>query len=65
MIPAATSICKLVALLHFVSPALPIGFFSYSQAWEAAVDAELVRDAETRIIDARNGTHRCVSASVD
>src|ERR1700674_1918320 len=47
MTPAATSIRKLVALLHLASPALPIGTFSYSQGLEAAVDAQLVHDAES------------------
>jgi urease accessory protein len=47
MTPAATSIRKLVALLHLASPALPIGAFSYSQGLEGAVDAQLVHDAES------------------
>lgn len=47
MIPAATNIRKLVALLHLASPALPIGAYSYSQGLEAAIDAQLVHDAES------------------
>jgi urease accessory protein len=47
MIPTATSIRKLIALLHLASPALPIGAYSYSQGLEAAVDAQLVHDAES------------------
>ena len=47
MTPAATSIRKLIALLHLASPALPIGTFSYSQGLEGAVDAQLVHDAES------------------
>jgi len=38
---------ELVALLHLASPALPIGAFSYSQGFEAALDANLIRDADT------------------
>lgn len=38
---------ELVALLHLASPALPIGAFSYSQGLEAALDANLIRDADT------------------
>ncbi|WP_455731227.1 urease accessory protein UreF, partial [Burkholderia stabilis] len=38
---------ELVALLHLASPALPIGAFSYSQGLEAALDANLIRDAES------------------
>jgi len=38
---------ELVALLHLASPALPIGAFSYSQGLEAALDAGLIRDADT------------------
>ncbi|WP_369063001.1 urease accessory protein UreF [Burkholderia gladioli] len=38
---------ELVALLHLASPALPIGAFSYSQGFEAALDAELIRDADS------------------
>ena len=47
MTPTATSIRKLVALLHLASPALPIGTFSYSQGLEGAVDAQLVHDPES------------------
>ncbi|MBS6359862.1 urease accessory UreF family protein [Burkholderia sp.] len=38
---------ELVALLHLASPALPIGAFSYSQGLEAALDAHLIRDADS------------------
>jgi urease accessory protein len=38
---------RLTTLLHLASPALPIGGFSYSQGLEAAVDAQIVRDAAT------------------
>lgn len=38
---------ELVALLHLASPALPIGGFSYSQGFEAALDANLIRDADS------------------
>ncbi|WP_323118381.1 urease accessory protein UreF [Burkholderia alba] len=38
---------ELVALLHLASPALPIGAFSYSQGLEAALDANLIRDADS------------------
>jgi urease accessory protein len=37
----------LLAMLHLASPQLPVGGFSYSQALEAAVNAELVHDATT------------------
>ena len=47
MTPTATSIRKLIALLHLASPALPIGTFSYSQGLEGAVDAQLVHDTES------------------
>jgi urease accessory protein len=45
MTPAATSIRKLIGLLHLASPALPIGGYSYSQGLEGAVDAGLIHDA--------------------
>ncbi|KAF1026068.1 MAG: Urease accessory protein UreF [Burkholderia plantarii] len=38
---------ELVALLHLASPALPIGGFSYSQGFEAALDANLIHDADS------------------
>jgi urease accessory protein len=38
---------ELLALLHLASPALPIGAFSYSQGLEAALDAQLIRDADS------------------
>ncbi|PLZ00532.1 urease accessory protein UreF [Burkholderia sp. WAC0059] len=40
-------IAELTALLHLASPALPIGAFSYSQGLEAAIDAQLVGDADS------------------
>ena len=36
---------KLARLLQLASPALPVGAYSYSQGLEAAVEAEIVRDA--------------------
>ncbi len=39
-------IAELTALLHLASPALPIGAFSYSQGLEAAIDAQLVNNAD-------------------
>jgi len=39
-------IAEFTALLHLASPALPIGAFSYSQGLEAALDAQLIRDAD-------------------
>ncbi len=53
MVPAvrtATTVMtttELVALLHLASPALPIGAYSYSQGLEAALDANLIRDADS------------------
>lgn len=40
-------IAELTALLHLASPALPIGAFSYSQGLEAAIEAQLVTDADS------------------
>lgn len=40
-----TPLRQLVSLLHLASPALPIGGFSYSQGFEAAIECGLVRDA--------------------
>jgi urease accessory protein len=40
-------IAELTALLHLASPALPIGAFSYSQGLEAAIEAQLITDADT------------------
>lgn len=37
----------LVRLLQLASPALPVGGYSYSQGLEAAVDARIVRDAQS------------------
>ncbi len=39
-------IAELTALLHLASPALPIGAFSYSQGLEAAIEAQLITDAD-------------------
>ncbi|WP_233865623.1 urease accessory protein UreF [Paraburkholderia adhaesiva] len=39
-------IAELTALLHLASPALPVGAFSYSQGLEAAIDAQLVTNAD-------------------
>lgn len=38
---------RLARLLQLASPVLPVGAYSYSQGLEPAVDAGLVRDAET------------------
>ncbi len=38
---------ELTALLHLASPALPIGAFSYSQGLEAAIEAQLITDADS------------------
>lgn len=43
----AMRIAELTALLHLASPALPIGAFSYSQGLEAAIEAQLVHDADS------------------
>ncbi len=40
-------IAELTALLHLASPALPIGAFSYSQGLEAALEAQLITDADS------------------
>ncbi|QGZ60827.1 urease accessory protein UreF [Paraburkholderia acidisoli] len=40
------NIAELTALLHLASPALPIGAFSYSQGLEAAIEANLIANAE-------------------
>lgn len=42
-----TALPQLISLLHLASPALPIGGFSYSQGLESAIDAGIVRDADT------------------
>jgi urease accessory protein len=39
-------IAELTALLHLASPALPVGAFSYSQGLEAAIDANLISNAD-------------------
>ncbi len=46
-ITTAMRIAELTALLHLASPALPIGAFSYSQGLEAAIEAQLVTDADS------------------
>src|SRR3954466_8769902 len=38
---------SLARLLQLASPALPVGAYSYSQGLEAAVEAGIVRDAES------------------
>jgi urease accessory protein len=38
---------SLVRLLQLVSPTLPVGAYSYSQGLEAAIEAGIVKDAET------------------
>jgi urease accessory protein len=38
---------RLVRLLQLASPTLPVGAYSYSQGLEAALEAGVVRDAET------------------
>ena len=38
---------RLIRLLQLASPALPVGAYSYSQGLESAVDAGIVRDAES------------------
>ncbi|NML30871.1 urease accessory protein UreF [Paraburkholderia antibiotica] len=40
-------IAEFTALLHLASPALPIGAFSYSQGLEAAIEAQLITDADS------------------
>ncbi|WP_207000561.1 urease accessory protein UreF [Trinickia mobilis] len=40
-------VAELTALLHLASPALPIGAFSYSQGLEAAIEAQLITDADS------------------
>ncbi|TDY44473.1 urease accessory protein [Paraburkholderia rhizosphaerae] len=40
-------IAELTALLHLASPALPIGAFSYSQGLEAAIEAQLITNADS------------------
>lgn len=45
-ITTAMHIAELTALLHLASPALPIGAFSYSQGLEAAIDAQLIANAD-------------------
>jgi urease accessory protein len=38
---------RLLRLLQLASPALPVGAYSYSQGLEAAIEAQVVRDAAT------------------
>jgi urease accessory protein len=63
MIPTATSIRKLIALLHLASPALPIGAYSYSQGLEAATDAQLVHDAESARAWIESGLEQVLAAN--
>lgn len=42
-------LARVVALLHLSSPALPIGGFSYSQGFEAAVELGLVHDENSAL----------------
>lgn len=42
-----TIMTKLARLLQLASPTLPVGAYSYSQALEAAVEADVVHDAES------------------
>ena len=42
-----TEVGALVRLLQLVSPALPVGAYSYSQGLESAIDAGVVADAES------------------
>jgi len=44
---ATSTDLRLTRLLQLASPALPVGAFSYSQGLEAAVEAGIVRDAQT------------------
>jgi urease accessory protein len=63
MTPTATSIRKLVGLLHLASPALPIGGFSYSQGLEGAVESQLVHDGESAREWIRSGLEVILAAS--
>ncbi len=44
---SADGSARLARMLQLASPALPVGAYSYSQGLEAAVEAGLVRDAES------------------
>jgi urease accessory protein len=63
MTPTATSIRKLVGLLHLASPALPIGAFSYSQGLEGAVESRLVYGGESAWEWIRNGLENILAAN--
>jgi urease accessory protein len=63
MIPTVTSIRKLIALLHLASPALPIGAYSYSQGLEAAIDAQLVHDAESALAWIQSGLEQVLAVN--
>jgi urease accessory protein len=63
MTPTATSISKLVGLLHLASPALPIGGFSYSQGLEGAVESRTVHDGESAREWIRNGLDNFLAAN--
>ena len=45
MMPGAD--IRLARLLQLASPTLPVGAYSYSQGLEAAIEAQVVRDADT------------------
>jgi urease accessory protein len=62
MTPIATSIRKLIGLLHLASPALPIGGFSYSQGLEGAVEARLVYDAASAQAWIQSGLENVLAA---
>jgi urease accessory protein len=44
---AMTTTTNLVRLLQLASPTLPVGAYSYSQGLEAAIEAGIVKDAES------------------
>ena len=52
---------QLTALLQLSSPALPIGGYSYSQGFEAAVDRELVHDEATACVWIREQLEQVVA----
>ena len=55
-------IAELTALLHLASPALPIGAFSYSQGLEAAIEAQLITDADSARAWIASGLDECARA---
>jgi urease accessory protein len=63
MTPTATSIRRLVGLLHLASPALPIGGFSYSQGLEGAVESRLVYGGESAREWIRSGLENILAAN--